>query len=94
VNEMEKFSEKVKKEIGYNKEVLIKFPQEVYEELINYSKENTNNCYWLAFKKLLFENKLLENYANLDRRVSIIETELFNEEPKNEMFISFGKKGE
>jgi len=51
------------------KKVLITFPKDVFENLSNYSKDNSADCYWLAIKQLLDFHK---SQNELDLRMMML----------------------
>ena len=90
----QKFSDKIKEEIGWTREIPIKFPNEVYKEFRQYAKEEAGECFWLAVKKLLQERDYSLKYDKVIKRLDQIENYLTEEdstEDKKEI-PSFGRK--
>jgi len=52
-NDEKCFTEQVKSKINYQRKVLISFPHKVYDKFSNFAKEYANDCYWLAFEKVI-----------------------------------------
>lgn len=94
---METFGDKVRKDIGYTREIPIKFPLDVYKEFSTFAKEEAGDCYWLAIKRLLSEKKSNDRYNKLDDRISKVEGVVVtmigpSEEQDEEIVKTFGKK--